>query len=179
VRLRITFTLIVLALFAFALPWPAHATALEANVSPDLALVTLVAGLLAVYAEFLLPGALIPGIAGSVLILFGLAAIRVFPIDWHGAAWILAGLLIIASEVKFAARSRHVVCAGLTGVAACCILTGSMRLIAGNGDNARIHGTVALATTVPFTLVSSFLLSAAVRARCNKTDRIGKATLSC
>jgi membrane-bound ClpP family serine protease len=44
-------------------------------VDPQLALVAVVVGLLGIYAEFIWPGKVVPGIAGGVALLVGLASL--------------------------------------------------------------------------------------------------------
>jgi len=64
---------------------------LSAISNPNIALIILVLGALGIYAEFSSPGLIFPGVAGAILVLLGLSALSMLPINWLGAA-----LLILA-----------------------------------------------------------------------------------
>lgn len=139
---------------------------LAAIADPNVALLLLVLGALGVYAEFSAPGMVVPGVVGAVLILLGLTALSVFPIDWLGAGLMALALIFFVLEAKF---TTHGV---LTVGGAAAMLLGALMLIdtgaTGVPDMLRIHWPTALALTVPFALITSFLLSIAMRARRNK-----------
>ena len=69
-----------------------------------MALVLLVIGALAIYVEFSSPGLIAPGVVGAILVLLGLSAISVLPINWLGAALLLVAFTLFALEAKFAAH---------------------------------------------------------------------------
>ena len=135
---------------------------LIAIADPNIALLLLVLGALGIYAEFSSPGMIAPGVIGSVLVLLGLTALGLFPIDWRGAALMLLGLIFFALEAKFATHGI------LTGGGALALLLGSVMLVDTNVQELRIHWITAAAITLPFALITSFLLSIALRARRNK-----------
>jgi len=114
------------------------------------------------YAEFSSPGLILPGVAGAILILMGLTALSVFPIDWLGAALIILALVFFILEAKFATHGI------LTGGGAIAMLLGALMLIDTQAPELRIHLGTALGLTIPFALITSFLLSIAMRARRNK-----------
>jgi membrane-bound serine protease (ClpP class) len=101
-------------------------------------------------------------VIGSVLALLGLTALALFPIDWLGAALILLGLIFFALEAKLGTHGI------LTAGGAIAMLLGSVMLIDTNDPELRIRWSTALAVTLPFALITSFLLSIALRARRNK-----------
>jgi membrane-bound serine protease (ClpP class) len=136
---------------------------LSAIADPNIALFLLVLGALGIYAEFSQPGLIAPGVAGAMLVLLGLTAMALFPIDWLGAALMLLGLTFLALEAKFATHGV------LTAGGAIALFAGSLLLIDTNIPALRISWITALAVTVPFALITSFLVSIAVRARRNKT----------
>jgi membrane-bound serine protease (ClpP class) len=98
-----------------------------------------------------------------MLLLLGLTAMALFPIDWLGAALMLLGLTFLALEAKFATHGV------LTAGGAAALFAGSLLLIDTNIPALRIRWITALAVTLPFALITSFLVSIAVRARRNKT----------
>ena len=61
-------------------------------------------GALAIYVEFSSPGLIAPGVVGAILVLLGLSAISVLPINWLGAALLLVAFTLFALEAKFAAH---------------------------------------------------------------------------
>ena len=79
---------------------------------PNLAIAMIALGLLAIYAEFCLPGKVVPGIAGGVLLLLGLASIVNAPAEAH-ISWPLAAAVgvplavLTASLLHIAARARR------------------------------------------------------------------------
>jgi len=135
---------------------------LAAIADPNIALLLLVLGVLGIYVEFSAPGLVAPGVAGAILALLGLTALSVFPIDWLGAGLITLALLFFVLEAKFATHGI------LTVGGAAAMLMGALMLIDTSVPELRIHLGTALALTVPFALITSFLLSIAVRARRNK-----------
>ena len=62
---------------------------ISAIADPNLALVLLVVGALGIYMEFTSPGLIVPGILGAILVLLGLSAISVLPINWLGAVMLI------------------------------------------------------------------------------------------
>jgi membrane-bound serine protease (ClpP class) len=118
----------------------------------------LTTGALGIYTEFLRPGTIIPGVCGSVLLLFGLAGFlrSGFSHHWLGAAVLLLGLALCLPEAKYG--GRHV----LTALGATIMPLGATML------EPRLHLITAVLTLVPFGLITSFLVAMAVRARRNK-----------
>ncbi len=135
---------------------------LTAIADPNIALLLLVLGALGVYAEFSAPGLVAPGVVGSILLLLGLTAIAMFPIGWLGASLVILGLAFFVLEAKFATHGV------LTVGGAVAMLLGAMLLIDTNEPALKIRFSMALAVTIPFALITSFLLSIAMRARRNK-----------
>jgi membrane-bound serine protease (ClpP class) len=135
---------------------------LSAIADPNIALLLLVLGALGVYAEFSIPGAIFPGAIGAILLLLGFAALAMFPIGWLGATLCILGLTFFVLEAKFATHGV------LTAGGAIALLLGAMLLIDTNDPALRVRFSMALAVTLPFAMITSFLLSMAVRARRNK-----------
>lgn len=135
---------------------------LSAIADPNIALLLLVLGALGIYAEFSSPGLVLPGVLGAILLLLGLAALALFPIGWLGATLAILGLAFFVMEAKFATHGI------LTAGGAVALLLGALMLIDTNDPALRIRFSTALGVTLPFALITSFLLSIAVRARRNK-----------
>ena len=135
---------------------------LSAIADPNIALLLLVLGALGIYAEFSMPGVVLPGVFGAIFLLLGFAALAMFPIGWLGAALAILGLTFFILEAKFATHGI------LTAGGAIALLLGAMLLIDTNDPALKIRFSMALAVTLPFALITSFLFSIAVRARKNK-----------
>jgi membrane-bound serine protease (ClpP class) len=131
---------------------------------PNIALVLLVVGALSIYVEFCSPGLIVPGVLGGILVLLGLSAISVLPINWLGAALLGLAFALFALEVKFASHGIL----GLSGALA--MVLGAVMLIASPVPELRVHWSTAIALALPFSAITVFLLAIAARARRNKVE---------
>jgi membrane-bound serine protease (ClpP class) len=128
---------------------------------PNLAFMLLVLGALGVYLEFTHPGLILPGVAGGILVLLGLSALAVLPINWGGAALLVLAVALFVLEAKFASH-------GILGAGgAVAMILGALLLVEGPPE-LRIRLTTAVAVTLPFALITVFLLNLVLRARANK-----------
>ena len=135
---------------------------LSAISDPNIALVLLVLGALGIYVEFSSPGLILPGVAGAILVLLGLSALSMLPINWLGAALLLLAVTFFVLEAKF--NSHGVLGAGGTVA----MILGAVMLINSPLPEMRVHLTTAVALAVPFSIITVFLVTLAVRARANK-----------
>ena len=131
---------------------------------PNIALILLVIGAVCIYVEFTTPGLIAPGVAGAILVLLGLSAISVLPINWLGAALLLLAFTLFALEAKF--TSHGVLAVG----GAVSMILGAVMLIDSPIPEMRIHWSTAIALTVPFAAITVLLLSLALRARRAKVE---------
>jgi membrane-bound serine protease (ClpP class) len=129
---------------------------------PNIALLLLVLGALSMYVEFSSPGLVAPGVIGAILVLLGLTALSMFPIDWLGAALMILALTFFVLEAKFATHGI------LTVGGAAAMLLGALMLIDTSVPELRVRLGTALGLVIPFALITSFLFSMAMRARRNK-----------
>ena len=135
---------------------------LAAIADPNIALVLLVAGALCIYVEFSSPGLVAPGVFGAILVLLGLSAISVLPINWLGAALLVLAFTLFVLEAKF---TTH----GVLGVGgAIAMALGAVMLISSPIPEMRVHWSTAIGLALPFSVITMFLLSLVVRARRNK-----------
>lgn len=135
---------------------------LLATADPNIALLLLVLGALGIYFEFHAPGMVLPGVTGAILVLLGLTSLAMLPIDWLGAALMIMGLAFFVLEAKFATHGV------LTTGGAIALALGAVMLIDTNVPALRIRWSTAIGLALPFALITSWLLSIAVRARRNK-----------
>ncbi len=134
---------------------------MAAIADPNIGFLLLVLGVLGIYAEFSAPGVIFPGVAGGILALLGLSSLAVLPINWAGAALLVLGVSLFVLEAKF---TSHGVL-GIGGTVA--MVLGAVLLIDGPPE-VRIHLSTALAVTIPFALITMFLVTLVLRARANK-----------
>jgi membrane-bound serine protease (ClpP class) len=143
---------------------------------PNVGFILLVLGALGLYVEFNSPGLIIAGVGGGILLLLGLSSLAVLPLNWAGVALLLLGAALFILEAHF--TSHGVLGAGGTVA----MVLGALMLIDGPPE-IRIHLVTALSVSIPFALITMFLLTLALRARRNKSlmggegmiDEIGQA----
>jgi len=137
---------------------------MAAIADPNIALILLVIGALGIYVEFSSPSLIAPGVLGSILVLLGLSALSVLPINWLGAALMLLAFTLFVLEIKFTSH-------GILGVGgAVSLVLGAVMLINSPTPEMRIHWSTAIALALPFSAITVFLLSLAWRARQNKVE---------
>ncbi|MDR3700654.1 MAG: nodulation protein NfeD [Candidatus Sulfopaludibacter sp.] len=135
---------------------------ISAIADPNIALILLVVGALCIYVEFSSPGMVAPGVVGAILLLLGLSALSVLPINWLGVALLLLAFTLFVLEAKMAAH-------GVLGVGGTVsMVLGAVMLVNSPFPEMRIHWSTAIALALPFSLITVLLLSLALRARRNK-----------
>jgi membrane-bound serine protease (ClpP class) len=131
---------------------------------PNIAVVLLIVGALCLYLEFNSPGLVVPGVAGAILMLLGLSALSVLPLSWLGACLLLLAFALFILEAKFGTH-------GILGVGgAISMVLGAVMLVDSPLPEMRIHWGTAIALALPFSIITIFLLSLAIRARRNKVE---------
>jgi membrane-bound serine protease (ClpP class) len=136
----------------------------SAIADPNIALVLLVIGALSIYLEFHSPGLIVPGVVGAILVLLGLSAISVLPINWLGAALLLLAFTLFVLEAKFAAH-------GILAVGgAVSMVLGAVMLVDSPIPEMRVHWGTAVALALPFSAITVLLLSLVLRARRGKVE---------
>ncbi len=128
---------------------------------PNIGFILLILGALGVYLEFTSPGLILPGVVGGILLLLGLSSLSVLPINWLGVALLCLAVTFFVLEAKF--MSHGVL--GTGGTVA--MVMGALLLVDGPPE-VRIHLATALGVSIPFALITLFLVSLAVRARRTK-----------
>ena len=133
--------------------------ALSRITDPNLAFVLLVLGGLGMYAEFNSPGLVVPGVAGAILVLLGLSAIALLPVNWLGATLLALAAVLFILEAKITSH-------GILGTGgAVALVLGAMFLIDSPFPEMRIQLSVAFGVAVPFAMIVLMLTTLVLRAR--------------
>jgi membrane-bound serine protease (ClpP class) len=135
---------------------------LDTLMEGDVAFLLLAIGALALYVEFNHPGAIIPGTVGVVFILLAAFALNVLPTRFAALGLILGAFALFAAEAKFATH-------GVLTIGGIALLTvGGLLLVDSPIPEMRVHLLTALAVSIPFGLITAFLMTIAIKARRNK-----------
>ncbi|HJW99783.1 MAG TPA: nodulation protein NfeD [Terriglobales bacterium] len=129
---------------------------------PNIAFLILIIGAAAIYAEFNHPGAVIPGVVGLIFVVLAVFALNLLPLRFAGVALIVTAFILFALEAKFATHGAL----GVGGIAV--LILGALLLVDGPIPQMRIRPITAVAVSVPFGLLTIFLVNIAVRARRGK-----------
>lgn len=127
--------------------------------NPNVALILMLIGLYGLVFEFSTPGAIAPGVIGTICLLLGLFALNLLPINYAGLALMLLGLVFLVVEAF-----NPTVVLGLGGVIA--FLLGAAMLLRIEGPGFELSWLViggAAALTLGFALLTGSYLWAARR----------------
>jgi membrane-bound serine protease (ClpP class) len=126
---------------------------------PNVAFILFAIGMLALYAEFNHPGAVLPGVVGLICILLAVFALNLLPTRFAALALLAAAFVLFGLEAKFA--SHGILGAG--GVI--CMTLGAVLLVDGPIPEMRVHLSTALAVSIPMGIIAVFLMSLILKAR--------------
>jgi membrane-bound serine protease (ClpP class) len=128
-------------------------------VEPDVFFVLLMVGVLGLYTEFTHPGMIAPGVIGGICAVLALYAMHILPVNFAGVLLILLALALFILEAKF--TSHGVLAIG--GIVS--MMLGAMFLIRSPMTSGGVSLGVALAATLPFALITIFLMRLVLRSR--------------
>jgi membrane-bound serine protease (ClpP class) len=128
---------------------------------PNVAFILMSLGMLALWAEFNHPGAILPGVVGLIAILLAVFALNLLPTRYASFALILVAFALFALEAKF--TSYGILGAG--GVI--CMILGALMLVDGPIPEMRVKLLTALVVSVPIGIIAVFLMMLVLRARQN------------
>ena len=135
---------------------------LSTLMDPNLALLLLALGAVAIFAEFNHPGAVLPGVVGVISILLALFALNLLPTRYAALALLLAAFALFALEAKFATHGVL----GIGGVV--CMIIGGLFLVDGPIPEMRVKFITAAGLGVASGAIVIFLMTIALRARRNR-----------
>ena len=127
--------------------------------SPDLDVLLLLCGGLLIYLEFNVPGTIVPGALGTLMVLLAVFGLNLLPIQHTAVLLLFAALALMILEAKF---TSHGVL-GLTGIL--CLVFGLATLVDGPTPELRVHFAVAAGAGVGFGVITFALAWIALRAR--------------
>ncbi len=129
---------------------------------PNVAYILFSIGMLALYAEFNNPGAVLPGVVGLICVLLGVFAFNLLPVRFAAVAMIIGAFILFALEVKFTSH-------GILGIGGTVMMVlGALLLVDAPIPEMRIKIWTALAVSIPIAVISVFLMSIGLRAHQNK-----------
>lgn len=131
-------------------------------VDPNMAVLILIAGALLIYLEFHIPGTIIPGALGTLMVVLALFALNLLPVRETSWLMILGALILMILEAK---RPSHGI---LAGAGTLLLVLGLLTLVNGPIPQLRVQVATAVATGIAFGLITSVLVRAAWKARQNK-----------
>src|ERR1019366_956215 len=135
-------------------------------VNPNIALLFLVGGALLIYLEFNVPGTIVPGALGTLMVLLAIFALGLLPIRFTSVLLLVAALVLLLLEAKFGGHGALAI-AGIV-----CLTFGTLTMVAAPVQEMAISPLVAIAVSLAFGGITAFLVRLAVRARRMKT-RLG------
>ncbi len=127
--------------------------------NPNLAYIFLILGFYGLYFELSNPGSIFPGVVGGILMLLGLFALQMMPVNYVGVLLIAFAMLLFLAEVKIASHGLLT----LGGIVA--LVLGSLMLFDTAEEVYRVSLSVivpAVAVTVAFFI---FAVGAGIRAQ--------------
>ena len=128
-------------------------------VQPDIFFILLIVGVLGLYTEFTHPGVIAPGVVGGICILLALYAMHILPVNIAGLLLVVLAMALFIMEAKF--TSHGVLAAG--GIVS--MLLGALMLIRSPLTSGGVSLSVALAVTLPFALLTIFLMRLVLKSR--------------
>ena len=128
-------------------------------VEPDMFFLLLILGTLGLYAEFTHPGAVVPGIVGGICAVLALYAMHLLPVNVAGVLLIVLAVTMFVLEAKY--TSHGILLIG--GIVA--MLFGAIFLIRSPLTPGGVSLGMALAVTLPFAVLSVFLMRMVLRSR--------------
>jgi membrane-bound serine protease (ClpP class) len=138
--------------------------------NPNLALLLLMGGALLIYLEFNIPGTIIPGALGTVMVLLAVFSLDLLPIRHTALLLLIAAAALLVLELKFASHGI------LAAAGIVCLAFGTLTLVNAPVPELAIQPGLAISLCVAFGIITFFLLRLALRARRRKA-LIGPAAL--
>jgi membrane-bound serine protease (ClpP class) len=128
-------------------------------VQPDAFFVLLIAGVLGLYTEFTHPGMVAPGVIGGISLVLALYAMHILPVAPAGIVLIILAMGLFILEAKY--TSHGVLAIG--GIVS--MFLGALMLVRSPLTHFGVSLGVAFGVTVPFALITIFLMRLVMKSR--------------
>ena len=125
---------------------------------PNVAFILLLVGVYGLIFEFMSPGAVAPGVVGTISLLLGLYALNMLPINYAGLGLMLVGITLLAVEVF-----NPTLVLGIGGIIA--FVLGAVMLLRVEAPGYRLSWSVIGAAAAMFIGLLLFVLGSLQRAR--------------
>jgi membrane-bound serine protease (ClpP class) len=144
---------------------------LDRLTDPNLAVLVLMVGALLIYLEFNVPGTIVPGALGTIMVLLALFSLNLLPVRYTSVMLLVAAFVLLILEAKFGGHGILAV----AGIVA--LIFGSLTLVDAPIPELRVHWATALSTGITFGLITAVLLRLAVKAKRSKVRLGGEAMI--
>jgi len=135
-------------------------------VNPNIALLFLVGGALLIYLEFNVPGTIVPGALGTLMVLLAIFGLDLLPIRYTAIPLLVGAVVLLLLEAKFGGHGALAI-AGIV-----CLTFGMLTLVAAPVPELAVNPWVAFAVSAAFGSITVVLVRLAWRARRMKS-RLG------
>jgi membrane-bound serine protease (ClpP class) len=132
---------------------------LDMLADPNIALLLLSLGTLAIFVEILNPGVIFPGVFGVIALILGFFALSVMPFNWAGVALIIFAFILFGLELFVPSGGIL----GVGGVVA--LILGGLLLTSGNPPEFRVSRWLVIGLAAAMGLIILFVLVNIVRIR--------------
>jgi membrane-bound serine protease (ClpP class) len=146
-----------LTVVAVAKDWRTDLFGLITN--PDVAFILMLIGIYGLILEFFNPGAVAPGLIGTISLLVALYALAFIPINYAGAALVIVGIGLMIAEVHIGTFGAL----GVGGIAA--FVIGALMMFPARGAGYSLSGGVILGAAIGSAALILFAVTALLRSR--------------
>lgn len=135
---------------------------LSTLMDPNIIFILFIIGVMSLFVEFNHPGAMVPGVIGTVSILLTIVAMNLLPTRYAALALLIASFVLFALEAKYVSHGVL----GLGGVV--CMIMGGLFLVDGPIPEMRVRLLTAIVASIPIAGITIALMTLALRARRNR-----------